>query len=333
MDPSFHEARWKSFQPKPRHSGYKRTKFQRKLARNPYARALATPVRRCPITNTSLPSFFLERFNLVSHPETGKPWFLPNHVSKATPAEDGLLKEGQAEQEADSTASTASTAQKPSKDGQEPAAKGYKGLKKGPSAYILSRQTLLQELQNPQSPYFKAQRRLLRMSDHGQSKLTAALNAATWRTDMDTVLLELQRRRAVEGLRHFANMVEDEGRKYIVKCESWNDVKNLKHRGCVLYLGPAEGASSEPGPEYVPPRLSTMDLGPHGAPLVVHDLRELLGKEYLARLRQDSELLRNGSLFMLGRQATVNLQGLLWKLQGYMAWGEQQATSGAHNWK
>jgi hypothetical protein len=286
-------------------------------------------VRRCPITNTSLPNFFLERFNLVSHPETGKPWFVPeNPINKisdpATAAQDDMSAERQTEPEPDGAAQESTQA------GQQSAVKTRKGVKMGPSAYILSRQTLLQELQNPQSPHFKGQRRLLRMSDHGQSKLTAALNAAHWRSDMDTVLLELLRRRAVEGLQHFAKMVENEGRKYIVKCEFWNEVKELKHRGCLLYLGPPEGASSESEPERVPPRLSTMNLGPcrYGATIAVHNLRELLGEEHVGRLRQTSGLLSDGSLFLLGRQATVNLQMLLWKLQGYMAWSEQQVASG-----
>ncbi|KAK4100144.1 hypothetical protein N658DRAFT_497611 [Parathielavia hyrcaniae] len=328
MDPSFHKARRKFIEPKPTHSGYRRTKFQQQLARNPYAKALATPVRRCPITDTSLPSFFLERFNLVSHPDTGKPWFLPDHVNKLRAAEDGLSKRDQAEPEADSTP------QEPPEDGQE-RAKGSKGVPKGPSAYVLSRQTLLRELQTPRSPYFRHQQKLLRMSDHGQARLTAALNAANWHTDMDMVLLELLRRRAVEGLRHFANMVEDQGRKYIVKCEGWAGVKGHVHRGCLLYLGPPEESSSEPRPEHVPPRLSTIDVGPcrYNSTLAVHNLRDLLGEEHLGRLRRHSELLRDGSLFMLGRQATVNLHLLLWKLQGYMAWGDQQTTSEAHGSK
>jgi hypothetical protein len=271
----------------------------------------------------------LERFNLVSHPETGKPWFVPENPIKkasnlATATEDDIPEEGRAGPEPDWAAEDSLAA------GQQSAAKAQKGVKMGPSAYVLSRQTLLQELQNPQSPHFRGERRLLRMSDHGQSKLTAALNAANWRSDMDAVLLEVLRRRAVEGLQHFANMVEDQGRKYIVRCESWSGVKELKHRGCLLYLGPPEGASPESEPERVPPRLSTMNLGPcrYGATIAVHNLRELLGEEHVSRLKQGSTVLSDGSLFLLGRQATVNLQMLLWKLQGYMAWSEPQVPSG-----
>lgn len=201
--------------------------------------------------------------------------------------------------------------------------------KMGPSAYVLSRQGLFQDFQRSGSAYFKAQMRLLRMSDHGQSRLGSVLNNATWRSDMDSVLLELMRRRIVEGLCHFAKMVENQGREYIVKCERWTDAPNFKHRGCLLYLGLPEGSSLEPGLEYIPPRLSSMNVGKvrFGSKLAVHNLRELLGEEHVGRLRQESELLRDGSLFLLGRQATVNLQMLLWKLQGYLTWAGEQGSS------
>jgi hypothetical protein len=74
-----------------------------------------------------------------------------------------------------------------------------------------------------------------------------------------------------------------------------------------------------------------MDMGPvrFGSKLAVHNLRELLGEEHVRKLREGSELLRDGSLFLLGRQATVNLQMLLWKLQGYLVWEQPQGTPDA----
>ncbi|KAK4157523.1 hypothetical protein C8A00DRAFT_11639 [Chaetomidium leptoderma] len=364
MDPSFHEARQEFTKPKPSHSPYKLSKFQQQLRRNPYAQALATPVRRCPITSTSLPRFFFQGFDLRLHPETGKPWLVPlgldtkvpdtatHKASEAAetgeepvgPAQEPPPKDLQSEEEAAETGEVVRPAQESSEDVQageeaaEPVVEGTPNVtaKTGPSAYVLASQRLLQELQNPTSLYFKGNRRLFRMSDHGQPKLGAALNNANWRSDMDTVLLELMRRRIVEGLLHFATMVEKEDRKYLVKCELWNDVKRLKHRGCLVYLGLPEGAASSESapPEYVPPRLSMMDFGPvrFGSKLVVHNLCELLGDAHVRQLRQESELLRDGSLFLLGRQATVTLQMRLWNLQGYMAWEEGDKTSDAGAW-
>ncbi|KAK4240164.1 hypothetical protein C8A03DRAFT_31731 [Achaetomium macrosporum] len=354
MDPSFHEARQRFTKPKPKHSGYKLTKFQRHLARNPYAKALATPVRRCPITGANLPSFFLQRFVLVSHPETGKPWFMPHGLDSKAPdtrdeASEGDYAELQSAEEqssgtVDETTQDARTEQElesPTQDtpsrmemSQEPAesaVKARKATKTGPTGYVLSRQALLQGFQELNSVYFNGYKKLLRMSSSGGTNLGAVLGSANWHSEMDAVVLELMRRRVFDALLFFAKKSGEEGRKYVVKCERWNDVKALKHRGCLLFLGLPEGATPDSVPQYAPPRLSVMDVGPVklGSKLAVHNLHVLLGEERIARLRQESELLRDGSLFLLGRQATLNLQMLLWKLQGYMAWDQTQETSSA----
>ncbi|GAB1314832.1 hypothetical protein MFIFM68171_05042 [Madurella fahalii] len=300
MDPSFHEARERFTKPKPAHSPFKSTKFQRQLARNPYARALATPPRRCPISCSTLPNYFFERFALVAHPDTHQPWFVPQDLESKAPG------------------TPSATAEPP------------QGIKTGPSAYVLSRQLLFQELQRGDSPYHDAYKRLFRMSDHGQSRLSSVLNRTSWRSDMDAVLLELMRRRVVESLLHFATTSEKENRKkYLVKCETWDSVKELKHRGCLLFLGRQEGAPPDSEPESPPPRLSMMTIEgvKFGGKLAVHNLMVLLGEAHTARLKRESQLLSDGSLFLLGRQATVKLQMLLWKLQGYMAWGEPPGTA------
>jgi hypothetical protein len=374
MDPAFHGARQRFTQPKPLKTEHSLIKWQRHLARNPYgnsqcvlgvcifsnlslAQALATPVRKCPITGVALPGFFLQRFNLIAHPETKTPWFVPHgletkvpaasimHGSEATEATQPMPDPATpttVKPEASEAAHPGSEpAQSPSLEttwdssesvGEElkedkAAARAENLGKIGPAAYTLSRQQLLQELQRDKSPYFRGQKRLLRMSQYGRSKSGSLLNDAKWRSDMDTVLLEIMRRRIVEGLCHFSKMVESFERHYLIKCEHWDDVKELKHRGCLLYLGPPDNStSSESASNYVPPRLSTMDMGPErfGAKLTVHNLRELLGEKHLSQLRQQSELLQDGSLYLLGRKATTSLQMLLWKLQGYMAWEKQQ---------
>ncbi|KAL2162863.1 hypothetical protein VTH06DRAFT_6699 [Thermothelomyces fergusii] len=340
MDPAFHEARLRFTKAKPARTEYKLTKFQRHLRRNPYARALATPVRRCPITSVALPNFFLQRFSLIAHPETKAPWFVPQDLETRAPVKPPAAEAQrpdaiQGGREAADGPSPEATHESP-EDGGETGQKadgptpGTRNLQKqGPSAYTLSSQSLLQELQRNKSPYFALYRKLLRMSDHGITKLGSLISMATWRSDMDAVVLELLRRRVVEGLCHFSNMTETAGREYVVKCESWDDAKNLKHRGCLLYLGPPEGSSSGSTPGDVPPRLSVMDMGPvkFGAKLAVHSLPELLGEEHVSRLRRESALLRDGSLYLLARQATVNLQMMLWKLQGYMAWNRRQEST------
>ncbi|KAL2169570.1 hypothetical protein VTG60DRAFT_5882 [Thermothelomyces hinnuleus] len=344
MDPAFHEARQRFTKAKPSRTEYKLTKFQRHLRRNPYAKALATPVRKCPITTTALPRFFLQRFALNAHPETKKPWFVPHDLESKAPVKSPAAEArcpdaaqgGREAADAPSPEATQEATQESPKDAETgqnadgPTSRTRNSEKRGPSAYTLSSQRLLQELQREKSPYFKLYKKLLRMSDHGNTKLGSLITTATWRSDMDAVVLELLRRRVVEGLCHFSNMTEKAGRKYVVKCERWDDVKNLKHRGCLLYLGLPEGSSSGSTSGYVPPRLAAMDMGPlkFGSKLAVHNLPELLGEEHVSQLRRGSTLLRDGSLYLLGRRATVNLQMMLWKLQGYMAWDQrQQGTS------
>ncbi|KAL2132236.1 hypothetical protein VTI74DRAFT_4059 [Chaetomium olivicolor] len=313
MDPSFHEARQRFRKPKPKPSqtGYKPTKFQRKLSRNPYALALAAPVRRCPISATSLPSFFLQRFRLVEHPETGDPYFVPQDLhSKVPDARD--RDEGASDH--------------PQDTGGRPTAGGHHQT--GPSAYVLSRQQLLQELQTPTSVYFRQHRKLLRMSDHGNARITGVLNAARWRVDMDGVVLELMRRRVVEGLVHLARKSEEDEREYVIRLEKWRHAENYNHRGCLLWLGQEETPEQDqkvqrqgPPQQHVP-RLSKMRMGPERTwgTLAVHNLGMILGRENVSRLREESKLFSEGSLFLLGRRASIQLQLLLWKLQGYMLW-------------
>ena len=63
--------------------------------------------------------------------------------------------------------------------------------------------------------------------------------------------------------------------------------------------------------------------------IVVHNLPEILGAEHLARLKEGCEMMRGGGWFHLGRLATVQLQLMIWRLQGYMAWDQPAGIEGA----
>ena len=61
------------------------------------ARALATPTRACAITHARIPRDFLIDFDLMSHPETKRPWLVPTGLivapksaGKASQKQDGL---------------------------------------------------------------------------------------------------------------------------------------------------------------------------------------------------------------------------------------------------
>ncbi|TAQ89100.1 hypothetical protein B7494_g2595 [Chlorociboria aeruginascens] len=81
MDPSFLAARNKHQavkRPPPRKPA---TPFQQKLYNNPYARALATPPRTCNVTRQVMPKFFLLDFNLMAHPVTKTPYWVPRSLA------------------------------------------------------------------------------------------------------------------------------------------------------------------------------------------------------------------------------------------------------------
>lgn len=334
MDSSFHEARERFEKPKsPESSTQTKTKFQRLLERNPYgmllveapcrpkmqytntapAQALATPIRTCGATEVVLPRYFLQDFNLVSHPETGRPWWispslLPDQKPGAPTDQASSLQE-------DGPASPEEPV------GEKRILKGKKPA--GPTGYVLSRQDLLKEFQlGPRSPYSRAnEKKLIRLNgrDRGAAK------KAVWRVDMDSFVPGLMRRRIVEDILYFSRLCETEGRKYLIRCDGWQDIHSLDHRGCVLWIGPdspspSNGASNgptEPGPG----QFATMDIdnGRYVGKLAVHNLRTLLGNEHLAQLKEGSTILRDGDLFLLGRRRTIELQLKLWKLQGYIA--------------
>ncbi|KAK4222995.1 hypothetical protein QBC38DRAFT_374031 [Podospora fimiseda] len=315
MDPEFFERRNKYLQTKPKTSGYKKTDFQMKLSRNPYAMALATPARRCIISACILPSFFFQQFKLLKHPETGEAWFVPQGLDKPIRMQvtadegDGTIKE----------------------DGvtKKYPLKHPKGTTPGPSAFTLNSRRFIKSFQDKSSPYSGQYRKLMRMNDGGSGRFRIVLNNARWRPDMDEAILDTMRKRIVERLLEFATSVEQQDRKYIQPC-TLDTFHEAHHRGSLVYLGTPDGSTESFG-EINIPRLSTVDVKgkKYGWKITLHDLRVLLGDDYINQLRQESSLLRNGSLFLLARTATQPLQLLLWKLQMYLSLDLPEVGSGS----
>ncbi len=145
---------------------------------------------------------------------------------------------------------------------------------------------------------------------------------------MDDQVLKLMRRRIVEDLLDVAGMCEESGRKYLLSCKGWDDIKSISHRGCVLLLphggDPSlaiEADAGQNGRRLFEVEVPAVRLG---RKLPVHNLEKLLGDELVAYLRRESSTFREGSLFVLGRKRTLQLQLKLWKWQGYMARESEQ---------
>ncbi|KAF2456821.1 hypothetical protein BDY21DRAFT_364379 [Lineolata rhizophorae] len=78
LDDSVIAKRKKWRGPKPTQDKSQLTPFQKRLAANPYARALAdSSIRLCHYTNTRLPTFFLLDIRAGKHPSTGQSWAIP----------------------------------------------------------------------------------------------------------------------------------------------------------------------------------------------------------------------------------------------------------------
>ncbi|KAK0652926.1 hypothetical protein B0T16DRAFT_320573 [Cercophora newfieldiana] len=292
MDPEFHEQRSRFTKRKQPEKPYlQKSKFRKQLERNPYAQALATPPRWCSVTKTVHPRFFLQRFQLVAHPETGDPWWVAQGFEKKSDT-------------------SPPPTQKPT----------------GPSAYILSNGELLESLTTMRSPLAGKHKGMMRQTLRHMSPTMQFLNRAIWRDDMGPFLLEILRRRVVDELLYFADKVENADRRYLIKCDTWEQAKQYNHRGCLLYFGEAltTEPTTTPGPEPLTttalPRLSalTIENVKLNGKLAVHNMQDLLSEPHLHRLKTESTLFRDGSLFLLGRKPTIDLQLLLWKLQGYL---------------
>ncbi|KAK1469700.1 hypothetical protein CMEL01_01467 [Colletotrichum melonis] len=68
-------------------------RFRVKLEQNPYVHALASPVRFCPVTGTSLPKYFLQNFKAVTNPDTQGHWFIPGDVEVSWTHRDAMEEE------------------------------------------------------------------------------------------------------------------------------------------------------------------------------------------------------------------------------------------------
>ncbi|TGO77825.1 hypothetical protein BELL_0090g00270 [Botrytis elliptica] len=292
MDPLFQEARTKHSAPKPQPKKEGRTAFQEQLAKNPYALALATPVRQCTATQLSLPSFFLQDFTIMAHPTTSAPWHVPRSLSPH------ISKVESSEQDTFHTPSLGST------------------------TYVAMRQPLLQSFFKTKSGYTGVYKKFGLMQAKSTARKHVVLQA-TWRPDMDTFLLELMRRRTAELLEYLRGK-----KNYIHKCANWKEVEFSEQTGCVLWMGQKlasreegeQGREQEQEQEVPPGEFETKRIGPGGRKVVpVFNLRIMMGKQWIEKIREGNHIFGNQILVVKHKNATKEIQMKLWKLQGYVA--------------
>jgi hypothetical protein len=345
MDPATISAKEKYRAPKPPPSKNP-TSFQKILAQNPYARALATPVRSCRATSVVLPRYFLQDFNLMLHPETKEPWWVPRSLARVhrgllsekedadgeeAIAEDGAEKpvsqddgaednEMQSGKESDvSEHETDNITQDKSKSSSvtSPEKLPSSSSRIGPYSYVLARQPVLAGFSRDgafNETNFLQSSFPVKLRD--QKALEDIFRSAKIRPDIDIFVLELMRRRAVEGLEYLGKL----GHYILPFHHGWKGaILPSKHVGAILWTGAEQGKSNK-FPENGPPEFAVTEVGTSKKRKVpVHNLDMLLGREHLQRLRETSDLFQNGLLILKHKNVTVDMLLKLWKLQGYMA--------------
>ncbi|KAG4437505.1 hypothetical protein IFR05_007015 [Cadophora sp. M221] len=326
MDPAFLEAKQRHKTPKAPPTKTP-TPFQQQLAKNPFALALATPVRRCVISGTKLPSFFLQGFRVMSDPNTGDPWYVPTRLANkhlSEKAREDLdkveeLEEGvEALEELKDPDNATAVVEKPT-----PSKIGYQ-------VYTLSRKGLLQSIADSESKRTSRGRvrsihsRFLPPKWHGIKSVMKAYNDSAWRPDMGEFVPILMGRRISEALIHLCKLK----RGYLVGCSDWEDALKKPQVAAFLWTGSRGDEEIEGPPEFATLDVGSQDFGSFGPQLggrkrkvPVYNLQTLLGKEKMDELRQlvPKSVFEKEVVVLKHKNGTVELQSLLWKIQGYLA--------------
>ncbi|KAJ3491541.1 hypothetical protein NLG97_g5578 [Lecanicillium saksenae] len=268
--------------------------FQRQLQQNPFARALATPIRYCAITKTQQPRYFLQRFDVVRHPETNEGWLAPSN-------DDYCHIQRRNEARAREASPQANVSEQEGSSGhpeQTPRVTGY----------VASQKSVLDAISGP-----KKKLRGALLAHRTGMAVNPDAKMPVWRHDMGEVVLQTLRREAVGELKQRAAVAEN---KFVQPCSRWEDIKDVGGRGCILWLPATNDASTAR-------QHATFDVAGanYGGKLPVHNLNWLLGEEQLSRLRRESEVFRENELLVLKGWPTnsmIELHLLLWKLQGYL---------------
>ncbi|KAG5946319.1 hypothetical protein E4U53_006605 [Claviceps sorghi] len=261
-------------------------RFRKKLANNPYAQALATPIRRCPRTGTSIPRYFLQDFELVKHPSTDALWWAPGPLSF----------QGLQTKSISSTCSPSTSPDSPPRN-RSPI-----------TVYALSRKAILDKLGGPN----KKHAAVLSAVRTGMA-MAPGVASAVWREDMGDALLRMMRCHATDALITLSTQRQDQNHQHLQPCK-WEEVGDVQLRGCVLWLR----GEDEPAVQVATVKV---DGAKYGQTIAVHDLKWLLGESEAHRLRSESQMFQDHNVLVLRQEKNKSMMGLhllLWRLQGYL---------------
>lgn len=321
MDPKFLEARRQHQIPKEPPSN-EPTLFQRRLASNLYAIALATPVRLCQLTKTPLPSFFLQDMQLAMHPSTGNPIYVP----RGRFLEKKPLKSRQAKTEVPIQRTPTEGDQDPNstilwQDRNLPkdlAGEETEGKRIGPSIYTLASRELLASMQDKRAGFGSLPHtRLLSHRFMRKGNVKDAFFSGHFRPDMHDFVLEMARRRLLEIL---INLDSQKRQVYLSGFDNWEHALSVSSSRKVVFMWTKPVPGSEDAKK--PGEFATIMNGTTRVPL--HNLEMLLGREKLAELRSHKGdgkpcLFDKPIVKIKSKNMTLGLQMRLWWLQCYLA--------------
>jgi hypothetical protein len=316
------------------------TSFQRKLATNPYANALATPVRVCQLTKTAMPKYFLQKIRLVMN-KPGKAsahqaQYIPGHILST--AEDRFYRREEVHEVDEVDESLLEQLKDKAKYGLDMSEENHdhteaRGIgididtsryssSSGAGVYVLARNAAISALADSKLGEFKFSRRVLIPPTQAKSEKAIKLYRTAWyNPEMHEFILRVLRQQVSGGLLGLANLKKG----YLNSFDTWDAAQvHSPQTGAFLWLG---GDMLPGGDEVVPPpEFATIShkSRPMSIPkkLPVHNLNHLLGQEFLELLKQKTTqipMFHQPIVALKKRNMTVTLQVQLWALQGYMA--------------
>ncbi|KAL8701882.1 MAG: hypothetical protein Q9224_000295 [Gallowayella concinna] len=299
MDPNLQAARKRYKLPKPEANG-ELSAFQKKFRKNPYAQALASPLRQCALTGARLPNFFFLNFGLAPHPLTGKPWQMPKFAIDSHPiTSDGTSTIETMEPNSTASDETGAANSTPSSPGR-------------PVRTVAGSHIIAQRLAIRLIPALKP-RSYMQTLPH-RWKLDARFKAdqIVWRKDMDSFILELMRRNTVKSLQYLSAR----SAAYIVPCQNYEDIQNKHQAAAVLWLG--EPTDDQTAIAADPPPYAMIKYKSSGH-IPIYNLPTLLGSEHLHQLQAASKQFHSTLAVIKQKHNTSECQLQLWKLMGYLA--------------
>ncbi|KAL8952729.1 MAG: hypothetical protein Q9222_001378 [Ikaeria aurantiellina] len=302
MDPNFQASRNRFKTPKPEPTG-KPSAFQEKLRKNPYAQALATPIRTCAITGARLPNYFLLDFGLATHPRTGKPWQIPRLAIDPSATVTTEVPDTEKASEGTSTASSEGDGVSATTSSTQPPSRAVAG------SNIVAQQSAMRLMSNVKHKSY------MQMIPH-RWKLDSRFKAGeiVWRKDMDTFVLDLMKKKLVQSLQFLSSRPA----AYIAQCEGFEDIQKKHQPGAVLWLGNSDDDHQPHGNGEAPSFYAMVKYRDAGH-IPIYNLPNLLGAEYLQQLRNSNKNFDATLVVVKHKRNTVDALMQLWKLMGYVA--------------